>query len=146
MKASTIYIYFKGECENAFNLYKEVFQTDLINLTRYRDIPWQENIPSVPKEYQDKIENTGLRISDNMILMGSDIIAPEKQNEAMKYNFSIYLEAESKEEAERAFKGLSETGSITMPLQDAHWGDLFGMCTDKFGINWMVNYKQTNDK
>lgn len=142
MKTSTLYIYFNGECENAFNLYKEVFQTDLLNVTRYRDIYWQENIPSVPKEYLDKIENTGLRVSESMVLMGSDIIDPENGTKKMKYNFSIYLEAETKEEAERVFNGLSEKGSTTMPLQIAHWGDLFGMCTDRFGINWMVNYKE----
>ena len=63
MKASTIYIYFNGECENTFNLYKEIFKTDLLSIIRYRDVPWQENIPIVSKEYLDKIENASLRIS-----------------------------------------------------------------------------------
>lgn len=142
MKTSTIYIYFNGECENAFKWYREVFQTELLTLIRYRDVPWQETIPYVPKDYLDLIENVSIQISKNMVLMGCDMIAPERKNEAMKYNFSIYLEAETKQEAERVFNGLSENGTATTPLSVAHWGDLFGKCTDKFGVNWMINYHQ----
>lgn len=146
MKASTIYIHFNGECENAFNLYKEIFQTDLLSIIRYRDVPWQENIPIVSKEYLDKIENVSLRISENMLLMGSDIITPAGGNQEMEYHFSIYLEAETKGEAEKVFNDLSRQGSITMPLSVAHWDDLFGMCTDKFGVKWMINCKQVKRK
>lgn len=78
--------------------------------------------------------------------MGSDTITPESGNQKMEYHFSIYLEAGTKEEAERVFNGLSEQGTITMPLSVAHWGDLFGMCTDMFGVKWMINYKEIKRK
>ena len=55
-------------------------------------------------------------------------------------NFYLSLEAENKPEAEKLFNALSKGGTVTMPLADAFWGAYFGMLTDKFGINWMVNY------
>ena len=55
-------------------------------------------------------------------------------------NIQLSLEAESKKEAEKLFNGLSTGGKVTMPLADAFWGAYFGMLTDKFGIQWMVNY------
>jgi PhnB protein len=55
-------------------------------------------------------------------------------------NFHLLLEAESKDEAEKLFKGLSAGGKVTMPLNDTFWGSYFGMLVDKFGIQWMVNY------
>jgi PhnB protein len=55
-------------------------------------------------------------------------------------NFSISINAESKEEADKLFNGLSAGGRVTMPMEDTFWGAYFGMFTDKFGINWMVNY------
>jgi PhnB protein len=55
-------------------------------------------------------------------------------------NFSISLDTESEEEATRLFNGLSEGGQVTMPLEKTFWNAYFGMFTDKFGIQWMVNY------
>jgi PhnB protein len=55
-------------------------------------------------------------------------------------NFSISINANSREEATKFFDGLSEGGNVSMELQDTFWGAFFGMWTDKFGINWMVNY------
>ncbi|WP_244267633.1 VOC family protein [Bacteroides oleiciplenus] len=54
-------------------------------------------------------------------------------------NFSIYIEAVNKEEADRLFAGLSADGQVMMPMSVAHWGDYFGMFTDKFGVNWLLN-------
>lgn len=61
-------------------------------------------------------------------------------------NFHLSLEAESKEEADKLFKGLSSGGKVTQPLADAFWGAYFGMVTDKFGIQWMVNYTYPQQK
>jgi PhnB protein len=55
-------------------------------------------------------------------------------------NFSISLSAENTGEADKLFSELSSGGVVTMPLQNTFWGDYFGMCIDKFGINWMISY------
>ena len=55
-------------------------------------------------------------------------------------NFSVSIGADSKEEADKLFDGLSAGGQATMPMSDTFWGAYFGMFTDKFGINWIVNY------
>jgi PhnB protein len=55
-------------------------------------------------------------------------------------NFSISVHPASRQEADRIFNGLGEGGTVTMPMADQFWGDYFGGLTDRFGINWMVNY------
>jgi PhnB protein len=57
-------------------------------------------------------------------------------------NFSLSVDTESEEEADKIFNGLAESGKITMPLSRAFWGDYFGMLTDKFGIQWMISYAE----
>jgi len=59
-------------------------------------------------------------------------------------NTSLSINVESKEEADRVFAGLSAGGSVQMPMGDMFWGDYFGMLTDKFGIQWMVNYSESH--
>ncbi len=58
----------------------------------------------------------------------------------MGNNISVSIDAESEEEAKRLFDGLSAEGKVTMPMEKTFWDAYFGMFTDKFGINWMVNY------
>lgn len=54
-------------------------------------------------------------------------------------NFSVALECDSVDEAERVFAALSQGGEVRMPLMDAPWGPRFGMLTDQFGVQWMLN-------
>lgn len=140
MKSTGIYLQFDGNCEKAFTFYKGVFNTEFLGIFRYRDIPESSNMPAVPEKDLDKIENVSIRINEHFILMGSDIPPFGGFTFTKGNNFSIYLEADSQEEAEKVFSGLSQSGTTVMPLQTAHWGGLFGMCTDKFGINWMINF------
>lgn len=81
----------------------------------------------------------------NSVLMGSDSNT-QSGNVSFGNNFSISINAESRTETERIFNGLSSGGTITMPLQDTFWGAYFGMFTDKFGINWMVNFDEIPHK
>jgi PhnB protein len=75
--------------------------------------------------------------------MGSDM--PPDFDLKVGNNVSVSINADSKEEAERLFNGLSAGGTVTMPLNDTFWGAYFGMFTDKFGVNWMVNYDYPRD-
>lgn len=136
MAKINIYLHFNGNCEEVFNLYKDVFKVEFMSFLRYSDTPYASQ---VPKEYLDKIENIGIRLSDETFIMGADALESIGQPYVAGNNFSIYIEAESKNEAERIFNGLSKNGKITQALTIAHWGDYFGMCTDQYGIQWLVN-------
>ncbi|MET4081563.1 putative glyoxalase superfamily protein PhnB [Pedobacter sp. UYP30] len=89
---------------------------------------------------KNRIMHVSLPISAETILMGSDIMPALSPNIIAGNNFSISLGVNSKEEADKLFAALSAGGKITMPLEVAFWGAYFGMWTDQFGINWMVNY------
>ena len=78
------------------------------------------------------------------MLMGSDVGGSWAPTFKEGNNFSISVNAASKEEADRIFNGLAQGGNITMPMASTFWGDYFGMLTDKFGINWMMSYNEQN--
>ena len=100
-----------------------------------------EGQPPMSAELADKILHVSLPIG-NTILMGSDGSDEFCSGGAfvMGNNITISINAESREEADRISKALSEGGQMTMPMADTFWGAYFGMWTDKFGINWMMNY------
>jgi PhnB protein len=84
--------------------------------------------------------HVSLPISQETMLMGSDTGGEWATSFLQGNNFSLSLNTDSREEADRLAAALSEGGVVTMPLADTFWGAYFGMWTDKFGINWMVNY------
>jgi PhnB protein len=130
------YLNFNGNTEEAFNFYKSVFGGDFIALQRYKETP---DAASMPASAQEKIMHVALPIGSGNILMGTDI--PESMEQvSFGTNFSLSIEAESEAHAKQVFGKLSDGGQVTMPLDKAFWGAYFGMLTDKFGIQWMVNY------
>lgn len=129
------YLYFNGNCEEAFNLYKFVFQKEFTYLGRYQDVPQTDR--QTFKESDEKIMHVSLPISKETILMGAD--NQEAYTELLRYsNFSLIVHAGTKEEADRLFKGLSEGGQIKMPMNQTFWGSYYGICIDKFGIMWKI--------
>jgi PhnB protein len=134
------YLNFNGNTEEAFNFYKSVFGGEFAALQRFKDmkdVPGCEHLADSDKE---KIMHISLPIGKGNVLMATDVVASLGQPEASGNNISLSVQTESKEEAEKLFNGLSEGGTVTMPLADAFWGAYFGMLTDKFGIQWMVHY------
>jgi PhnB protein len=81
-----------------------------------------------------------LPIGKNSVLMGSDTPAFMGKHNENENRSKISIIAESKEEADQLFKGLSEGGKIEMPIADSPWGSYFGMFRDKYGIEWMVDF------
>ena len=132
------YLTFNGNCEEAFNFYKSVFGGQFASLERFNRTPPSAGIPMDPSE-GEKIMHVALPISRETMLMGSDTTAASGQVSSGG-NFSISVDAVSKEEAERYFNGLSAGGKIIMPLASVYWGTYFGMLKDKFGIQWMVSF------
>lgn len=131
------YLNFQGNTEEAFNFYKSVFGGEFITLQRFKDTPECDKIPA---NEQDKIMHIALPIGKENILMATDALESMGQTLVVGDNISLSINAESEEEANKLFNGLSVGGTIIMPLAKAFWGAYFGMFNDKFGIQWMVNY------
>ena len=139
MTTVNIYLTFKDNCKEAFDFYKSVFGGEFANLSTFGEMPPQEGMPPISEDYKDKIMHVALPISQETVLMGSDQGGGWGPEVTFGNNFSISIQTDSKENADRLFNGLVEGGQVTMPLADTFWGAYFGMLTDKFGIAWMVN-------
>lgn len=135
-----IYLNFDGNTEAAFNFYKSVFGGEFLVIQRFKDVPGDMPIPEADR---NKIMHVSLPLTKDIVLMGTDTLESMGQKLNVGNNFSISIEAESKEEADRVFAKLSENGKIEMPMGDTFWGAYFGMATDKFGIQWMVNFTKS---
>ena len=134
MATVNIYLTFNGNCEEAFNFYKAAFEVEISHMGRYKDMPAEdrENI-KVKAGDEEKIMHVTLPISKETMLMGCDAGDEWASGYSPGNNFSISVNTVSKQEAERIFKGLSDTGVITMPLGKTFWSECFGVLTDKFG-------------
>ncbi len=138
MASVNIYLNFNGNCEDAFNFYKSVFGGEFSYFSRFEELPPAEG-HEIPEEAKKQILHITLPISAETSLMGSDTgsMSPEV---TFGNNFSISIDTKSAEEADTFFSKLAEGGTVIMPMDKTFWGAYFGMCTDKFGVNWMVNY------
>jgi PhnB protein len=131
------YLNYNGNAEEAFNFYKSVFGGEFAKIMRFKDLSSPE-FPVAEKE-ANKIMHIALPIGKN-ILMANDvpeILGMVNENENRS---KISISAESKEEADKLFNGLSAGGQIEMPIADSPWGSYFGMFRDKYGIEWMVDF------
>ena len=139
------YLHFNGNTEEAFTFYKSVFGGEFAKITRYKDI----SSPEFPIADNDanRIMHIALPIGKSNVIMASDVLERMGQVRENDNRFKISISAESREEADKLFKGLSEGGNIEMPIAETPWGSYFGMFADKFGIEWMVDFNpQYNGK
>ena len=132
------YLNFAGNTEQAFNFYSSVFGGELTPVVRFKDMPIEG--VTIPEEDQDKVMHIALLIGEDQLLMGTDVLESLGQELVLGNNTHISIQPDSKEEADRLFKGLSAGGAIEMPMADQPWGDYYGSFKDKFGVRWMVNY------
>lgn len=137
------HINFNGNAEEAFNFYKSVFGGEFAKIIRFKDLGSTEH-PIAEKE-ANKIMHIALPIGNNS-LMGNDVpefMGPtnEKENRS-----KIAISAESREEADKLFNGLSAGGEVEMPIGDSPWGSYFAMFRDKYGIEWMVDFTPNNNE
>ena len=142
MARVSTYLNFPGNTEEAFNFYKSVFKTSFgaNGLQRFGDFPPQEGMPPLSDTDKKLIIHAELEILGGHTIMATD--APESfgMKVTLGDNMHINLEPDSREESKRIFDVLSAGGNVSMPLQDMFWGAYFGSFTDKYGINWMVNF------
>src|SRR4051812_34695893 len=103
MVSANPYLNFSGNTEEAFNFYKSVFGGEFVMVQRFKDTPEASHIPA---EYGDKLMHIALPIGKNNILMATDALESMGQKLTFGNNFSIALHMESREEADRIFKGI----------------------------------------
>ncbi len=131
------HINFNGNAEEAFNFYKSVFGGEFALIIRFKDMSGPE-FP-IPEHEANKIMHIALPIGHN-VLMGNDVPESLGRVDENENRSKISVSAESREEADKLFSGLSAGGNIEMPIDDSPWGSYFGMFRDKFGIEWMVDF------
>lgn len=137
-----VYLNFDGNTEEAFNFYKSVFGGEFNGeINRFKDLPRAEGMPEISQEEKERIVHIELPIGDT-VLMGTDVSRVMGQELSVGNNVHISLHPDSMDESERLFKELSEGGMVVMPFRKAFWGDYFGSFTDKFGVQWMINYHE----
>jgi PhnB protein len=136
MQLAHIYIHFLGNAEEALTYYEKVFGTKIAVLQRFGDAPWA----NAPESAKNKVMHGQIPITETVHLMASDAVEGLGPTvKAVGTNFQVCVVAKDKSEADRAFGLLSDGGSVQMALANAPWGPYFGMCTDKFGVRWMVS-------
>jgi PhnB protein len=133
------HINFNGNAEEAFNFYKSVFGGEFAKIMRFKDLASDE-FPVAENE-ANKIMHIALPIGKN-VLMANDVPEAMGRTNENENRSKIVISAESKEEADKLFSGLSAGGQIEMPIADSPWGSYFGMFRDKYGIEWMVDFEQ----
>jgi len=133
------YLTFAGNCEEAFNHYRSVFGGKFAWVGRFKEMPPMEGHPPVSEAEGNLIMHISLPISKETILMGSDSSEKFGQATIVGNNFSISVNTVNNAKADKIFNGLSEGGQVTMAMANTFWGSYFGMCVDKFGIQWMVS-------
>ncbi len=137
MQLVHVYLNFPGTTEEALRYYEKVFGTKITMMQTFGDTPFMKNVPDAGKK---KVMHAQLPITESVHLMASDNVeglspVPFRAGN----NFHISIVAKDKAEADRAFELLSAGGKVHMALANAPWGPYFGMCTDRFGVQWMVS-------
>lgn len=131
------YINFNGNAEEAFNFYKSVFGGEFGTVLRFKDLASDE-FPA-PANEADKIMRITLPIGDS-VLIANDVPESMGRVSENENRSKIAVGAASREEADKVFAGLTEGGTIEVPMDDGPWGTYFGMFRDKFGIEWTVEF------
>lgn len=125
------YLSFRDNAREAMEFYKSVFGGELA-ISTFADFHASQD----PAE-QDLVMHSQLESPSGLTLMGSDTPAQMEYNPGN--NYSVSLSGEDDAELRGYWEKLSDGGAVSMPLEKAPWGDTFGMCTDKFGVAWLVN-------
>lgn len=132
------YLNFENKTEEAFRLYEKVLGGKLTEIHRFGSMP-AEGFELTPDQ-KNLVMHVGLQLGDGQMIMGSDMLPGMGPQRVEGNNFSISVHPDTRQDADRIFNALAEGGTVTMPMADQFWGDYFGSLTDRFGINWMVNY------
>jgi PhnB protein len=139
MSKVSIYLNFMGNTAEAFEFYKDVFNTDYaMPPMRMKDAPPHPSAPKLPESEMNSIMHVSLPILGGTMLMGTDMLESMGHKLQEGNNVTISLEADDRAEADRLYNALSEGGSEKAPMREEFWG-YWGCAKDRFGIRWMFN-------
>src|SRR5687767_2029341 len=134
------HINFNGNAEEAFTFYKSVFGGEFAKTVRFKDLACPDFM--VAEKEENKIKHIALPIGKSNMLMGNNVPEFMGRTNENENRSKIVISAESKEEANKLFNGLSVGGQIEGPIGDSGWGSYFGCFRDKYGIEWIVEFAQ----
>lgn len=132
------WINFNGNAEEAFTFYKSVFGGEFAKVVRFKDIA-SAQFP-VPEKEENKIMYIALPIGNSGLLVANDVPEILGRVNERENRSKILVSAESREEADRLFTGLSSGGEVEGPMGDSPWGSYAGMFRDKYGIEWIIEF------
>jgi PhnB protein len=138
MRTINPWINFNGNAEEAFSFYKSVFGGEFAKIVRFGDLASAEF--QVPENEASKIMHIALPIGKHNVLIANDVPAFLGRVNERENRSKIVVSAESREEAENIFIGLSAGGDVEGPIGDGPWGTYGGMFRDKYGIEWIVEF------
>ncbi len=127
-----IYLNFNGTSEEAMNFYKDATNGSIETLMRFSDTQMPAS-----EAMKNKVMHGIMHIHGQKVMFSD---GGEEHPVHVGNNFSMALDFNNEEDMTREYNALAAGGVVTMPLQDTFWGAKFGMCTDKFGVNWMFNF------
>ena len=146
MASVSIYLNFAGNAEQAFNHYKKVFRSEFSTPPmRVKDMPSRPGAPPIPENEKNKITHVALPILGGIQIMATDLLESMGHKLIEGNNFTISLNPDTKEEADRLYNELSAGGSEGVTPHDEFWG-YWGTCKDRFGIRWMFNIIKQSGK
>lgn len=140
MARVSTYLNFPRQTETAFKFYQSVFGGEFNGgINRFKDIPAHEGAPPLAEADKNLVMHIELTILGGHVLMGTD--APESMGFKVNFGNNVYinLEPDTRAEVDKLFAALSSGGKTEMAPQEMFWGAYFGSCTDKFGVQWMLN-------
>lgn len=137
------HINFNGNAYEAFTFYRSVFGGEFTKITRFKDIASPE-FPIAPDD-ENKLMHIALPIGQHNMLMANDVPAFLGKVSENENRSKIAISAESKEEADHLFNGLSAGGDVEVPMSDSFGSSYFGMFRDKYGIEWMISFDPGNN-
>lgn len=135
MKHANPYLNFDGNAREAFDQYRRVFGGELAMAMTFREFGGEKM--GIAEGMLDRIAHIALPLGSS-VLMASDVTRP--QDFKVGTNSYVAVEADSGDEADRVFAGLADGGNVEMPMQKVEWAEKFGICRDRYGVQWMVSY------
>jgi PhnB protein len=139
MASTSIYLNFKGNAEEAFNHYKTVFNTEFMGpVMKMKDTPPMPNGPQLTEAELNNVMHAALPILGGTVIMATDLIESMGHKLVIGNNMTISLNADTREEADRLYAGLSEGATDAVAPHEEFWG-YWGTCKDRFGVRWMFN-------
>ncbi len=125
------YLFFGGNCREAFSRYQEIFGGELTLMTM-RDVPGEEP----PADKADLIIHAALTIGEDLLMASDD---PTTESFGPVQGMMVSYDVADVAEAKRIFDALSDGGTVTQPLEPTFFAEAFGMCVDRFGTPWMIS-------